>query len=159
MSNAGRPTKYKEEYAEIAYNLCLVLNATDSQLAEYFKVTESTINLWKLKHEKFSESLHAGKLGADMKVSKALFEKSVGATHTEERAFKIKDIEYDDNGRRISEKERIETIQVEVQDPPDTRAIQYWLNNRQGLTWSDKQKVSLEGGVNIVYAKDEDKEL
>jgi hypothetical protein len=31
----GRPTKYKEEYNEQAYKLCL-LGATDKELADFF---------------------------------------------------------------------------------------------------------------------------
>ena len=42
----GRPTAYKPEYVEQAYNYCL-LGAIDVQLANFFRVTEKTINTWK----------------------------------------------------------------------------------------------------------------
>ncbi|WP_300485812.1 hypothetical protein [Methylobacter sp.] len=44
----GRPTAYKPEYAEQAYNYSL-LGATDKQLAEFFRVSVRTINAWKKK--------------------------------------------------------------------------------------------------------------
>ena len=42
----GRPTKYKAEYAEQARKLCL-LGATDMEMADFFEVSEFTINKWK----------------------------------------------------------------------------------------------------------------
>lgn len=49
----GRPTDYRPEYAEHARKLCL-LGATDKDLADWFEVVESTVNLWKLAHPEFS---------------------------------------------------------------------------------------------------------
>jgi len=44
----GRPTKYLSEYNEQVEKLCK-LGATDKQLADFFNVTEKTINNWKVK--------------------------------------------------------------------------------------------------------------
>lgn len=52
----ARPTKYQEAYAEQARKLCL-LGYTDAELADFFEVSESTINKWKLDYPKFSESI------------------------------------------------------------------------------------------------------
>ena len=68
----GRPTEYKPEYDEQAYNYCL-LGATDKQLATFFDVSEQTINAWKHKHPSFLESLRRGKEIADARVAQALF--------------------------------------------------------------------------------------
>ena len=61
----GRPSKFKEEYTKLAYHYSL-LGATDKQMAGFFEVSESTINLWKLKHPRFSESIRRGKAEADL---------------------------------------------------------------------------------------------
>ena len=45
--DSGRPTKYKDEYCEQAYKLCL-LGATDKEMADFFQVSLSTLNLWKI---------------------------------------------------------------------------------------------------------------
>ena len=42
--------KYKPEYAETARKLCARNGFIDIQLAEWFEVTEKTINNWKLAH-------------------------------------------------------------------------------------------------------------
>jgi hypothetical protein len=73
--SVGRPTKYLSEYAIRVTRLCLS-GATDLQIAEYFNVSESTLNLWKTKHKDFSESIRRSKLEADMQVAVALFKRA-----------------------------------------------------------------------------------
>ena len=72
----GRPTKYAPEYADIAFRLSL-LGMTDGQMAKFFEVAHSTLSLWKLEHEEFSDALKKGKEYADGKVASALFTKAV----------------------------------------------------------------------------------
>ena len=78
---AGRPTKYKDEYAEQAYKLAL-LGATDKQMCEYFEVDEKSFNNWKHKHTEFFQSLKKGKEEADFKVVKSLYKKACGDDKT-----------------------------------------------------------------------------
>ncbi len=52
----GRPTDFKNEYVELAYNYCL-LGATDKELATFFNVCEATINNWKISNPDFLESI------------------------------------------------------------------------------------------------------
>ena len=56
MAKLGRPSDYKPEYDEQVRKIC-ALGADDKKLADFFNVSESTLNLWKLKHPTFSESL------------------------------------------------------------------------------------------------------
>ena len=62
----GRKSEYREEYAEQALKLCL-LGATDKEIAEFFSVSEQTLNSWKKKFPQFLESLKKGKAVADAK--------------------------------------------------------------------------------------------
>ena len=55
----GRPTKYRDELPAQAKKLCR-LGATDAEMAEFFEVSESTINEWKLAYDEFSESIKKG---------------------------------------------------------------------------------------------------
>lgn len=52
----GRKSDYKEEYSDQVLKLCL-LGATDKEIAEFFSVSEQTINSWKKKYPEFLESL------------------------------------------------------------------------------------------------------
>lgn len=116
----ARPSKYKAEYAEQVKKLC-DLGATDVQLADFFGVALSTLNLWKLKHPKFSESLKIGKEIPDNKVEMALYQRAIGYSHP-------------DTDIRVIDGEIVQTELVKHY-PPDTRAALAWLYNRKGENW------------------------
>lgn len=128
MSEVGRPTKYKSEYAEQARKLCL-LGATDIQVADFFGVCEKTIYIWKKEHPKFLQSLKEGKDTNDAKVERSLLERATGYCHPEEKIF-------NNNGEIV----RAETTK---HYPPDTTAAIFWLKNRQPEKWRDKQEVEI----------------
>jgi len=140
----GRPTEYKPEFVDQAQKLCL-LGATDAQLAEFFDVSETTINNWKLAQPEFLESIRAGKRIADAEVAASLFNRAKGAVYQTEQAFKVKTVKFDDKGKRISEVEEIQTVPVTVVEPPDTTACSFWLKNRQPEAWRDKQDLEHSG--------------
>lgn len=112
-SKGGRPSSYKSEYSEQALQLSR-LGATDKEMADFFNVTEKTLNNWK--HEKvgFLQSLKDGKLLSDARVSSALYTKAIG---------------YDLNDKHY---------------PPDTTACIFWLKNRQPDKWRDKTEVATD---------------
>lgn len=124
----ARKTIYKKEFDELAYNYCL-LGATDAQLAQFFEVTEQTINNWKKSHKSFFESIKRGKVQADAQVAQALYHRATGYSHKE---IKLAINE----GRFTDEKE------VMKHYPPDVTAIIFWLKNRQRELWRDKQEVA-----------------
>jgi len=70
----GAPTKYKSEYSEQVYKLCL-LGATDVEIGDFFEVCERTINYWKEEHPEFLQSIRQGKIIADSEIAKSLYEK------------------------------------------------------------------------------------
>lgn len=95
----------------------------DKQIADFFGVSEVTINAWKKKYPTFLKSLKRGKLHADAMVAEALFRRACGYTHPETRVFCYKgDIITHDTFKHY---------------PPDTGACIFWLKNRAG--WRDKQ--------------------
>ncbi|HBE5525020.1 TPA: terminase [Escherichia coli] len=126
----ARPTKYQEAYAEQARKLCL-LGYTDEELADFFEVSESTINKWKLDYPKFSESIKKGKAVADAEVSDRLYQRAMG--------FVAPDIDI-----RVIENRIVETP-LEKYYPPDTTAAIFWLKNRQKDKWRDKVDHELTG--------------
>ncbi|MHB8916547.1 MAG: helix-turn-helix domain-containing protein [Desulfocucumaceae bacterium] len=128
---AGRPTKYRPEFTEQAYKLCL-LGATDREMADFFEVNEDTLNEWKKVHPEFSESLKKGKEQADAVVASKLYHRAIGYEH---------------------EDTQFATFQGEITDretyikhyPPDTTAAIFWLKNRQSAKWRDTQNMELTG--------------
>lgn len=130
----GRPSKYKEEFAELAYKYCL-LGAKDAELATFFEVDEATINRWKIKHTEFCESLKRGKEEADATIADSLFHRARGYSHTETKVFQHQ-------GSLI-------TYDVIKHYPPDPTSMIFWLKNRQPKRWRDKQDIEHGGKVEL----------
>ncbi|AYP69033.1 hypothetical protein [Acinetobacter phage vB_AbaM_IME512] len=142
MSNeVGRPTKYKEEYNEQAYKLCL-LGHTDEELAQFFEVDVSTIHRWKHDHPDFCDSIKKGKEIADGNVVASLYHRAIG--------YQAPDIDI-----KMYEGEIIETPYIKHYPPDATSAI-FWLKNRQPKKWRDKQVTEHEGQITIETKSMED---
>jgi hypothetical protein len=128
-NKGGRPTKYKEQYNDEAYELCL-LGCTNKELAEYFGIDPDTIYEWQGTHGGFSESMKLGKLQADSKVAKGLYERATGCIVVKEQIVKL----------RRGDDEILEIVEIKIELPPDVAAGKFWLNNRQPLKWKDKRE-------------------
>lgn len=121
---------YREEYNEQAYKLCL-LGAIDRELADFFGVSEVTLNAWKKEFPSFLKSLKDGKESADAHIAKSLYHRALGYEHPED------DI-------KVCDKEIVITPTTKHY-PPDTTAAIFWLKNRQPGKWRDKQEVEHSG--------------
>jgi hypothetical protein len=140
----GRPTKYKPEYAEQVFKLCL-LGATDAEIADFFEVAESTVYLWKLEYPEFSEAIKNGKLKADADVANRLYNRAMGYSHEEDKIFQYE-------GQPI-------IVPTEKYYPPDTTAAIFWLKNRQPKRWRDRvEHTGADGGpIAIADISDDEK--
>ena len=85
---SGRPSGYKPEYSEQAFKLCL-LGATDKDLGDFFGVSETTINNWKLREPNFVESLKNGKMQADANVACSLYKRALGYEQDTVKVFQF----------------------------------------------------------------------
>ena len=117
------------------------MGATDANLAEFFDVSESTINLWKLEHPEFSESIKGGKTRADMHIVQRLFNRAEGAEWTEDAAIKVKK-EFFENGKKVRTEEEVVVVPVRKAAAPDTTALIFWLKNRHPELWRDRREVT-----------------
>lgn len=142
----GRPSKYKEEYSEQAEKLYR-LGGKDTEVADFFKITEQTLHNWKAEHPEFLESIRAGKEYWDGEaIEKSLVKQAMGYTVEEEK--------YEEGTSGVKKTVTKRYI------PPSATATAYWLNNRSRGRYKQKQEVehSGEGMVfNVNYsAKDAD---
>jgi hypothetical protein len=101
-----------------------LLGATDVEMADFFSVSEKTLNRWKTEHPEFRQSITRGKLLADAEVAASLFQRACGYSH---KAVKIMQYE----GRPV-------IVDFVEHYPPDTPAASIWLRNRQRHRWRDK---------------------
>ena len=122
----GRPTKYRKNMCDLVHKvfLCSTGGVTDKNLSKLLGVSEATINVWKIEHPEFLESLTHTKQEMDDQVQDALFQRAKGYSHQEEKVFCNKDGE-------------ITSHMVTRHYPPDTGAAFIWLKNRQSEHWAD----------------------
>jgi hypothetical protein len=154
--SVGRPSSYREEYAEQARKLCLLLGATDKELADFFEVEEKTINNWKAAHPKFREALLEGKTKADARVARRLYDRAMGWEHEAVKIFRVEEPErgpdgeilLDRDGRPIMVSKGLYLPYTE-RFPPDVGAQRLWLTNRQPRRWRNRQDVSVEGSFTL----------
>lgn len=126
----GRPTKYKPEYAEQAQKLCANNAFTDAELAAFFGVNLSTLHLWKIKHEEFSDAIKIGKEPANARVEKSLYDRAMGYTAVETDIRVV-------NGKIVK-------TEVVKHYPPDSTALIFYLKNRLPDQYRDKQELEVD---------------
>lgn len=129
----GRPSGYKPEYCDQAYKLCL-LGADDKRIADFFEISEATLNRWKSEHPEFWESLKAGKENADAAVAASLYNRAKG--------YVSKKTVTATNGGIVTDVKVVDEYVV-----PDTTAAIFWLKNRQPKQWRDKQEIDHSGRI------------
>lgn len=111
---------------------------TNEQIAHNMGITEKTLYEWCNKYREFGDTLKRTKEVVDIEVENALYRKALGYNATVKKTFKVKDIIYNENGKKIRETERLEEGFDEVHIPADTTAQIFWLKNRQSEKWRDK---------------------
>ena len=137
----GRSSDYQPAFDEQARKLCL-LGATDAELADFFGVTEQTVNNWKEAHGSFFESITRGKLLADAEIADSLYNRAKGYAHPDTHFTAYEGL--------------VTATETTKHYPPDTQAASLWLRNRQPKKWRDKHEIAVETtGVQRVR-RDED---
>ncbi|MBQ8306963.1 MAG: hypothetical protein IJX90_12190 [Blautia sp.] len=128
---------------------------TDEQISkEKMHISRSTLNEWKKKYPDISDTLKKGKEIVDREVENALLRKAKGYTVEVKKTFKVRIVDYDKKtGKKIREREELQTGIDEVHIPADTTAQIFWLKNRKpeawranGFVWTD----DIDDGVEII---------
>jgi len=144
-SKTGPKPKYQVDFARQAYVACKEGGFTDVKLAKLFNVSKSLINNWKKDHPKFYDALKKGKDEYDCeRVEAALNKRAVGFRFTE-------------TTRELDDKKSVMVITKKVSKfiPPDTKAAEFWLCNRNPDRWRKLKHVELtgKGGSNLMGAE------
>ena len=128
----GRPSAYRDEYAEQARKLCLAMGATEADLARFFDVSIPTVQTWGKVHPEFLAAKKA-KAEADGNVVVSLYRRAMGYSHEAVKIF----------ADPKTGKEKV--VRYTERYPPDTTACIFWLKNRQREQWRDKQDHEIGG--------------
>jgi hypothetical protein len=122
MSAMGRPTRFEPEMCEQARNYCL-LGATNDELADFLHVSPSTIDRWIAERADFRDAVKRGRVVADARVARGLYDRAIGYDRTVERAAVV-------GGE-------LKPVTTTVHYPPNVQACIFWLRNRRRRTWGD----------------------
>jgi hypothetical protein len=145
-SKGGRPGKYD---THVKPKMTLIEawardGLTDDQIAHNLGVNRTTFIDYKKKYPDLSDALKRGKEVVDAEVESALLKKAMGYNVMVQKTFKVKEVSYDDKGRR-HEKEKLVTGLDEIHIPADTTAQIFWLKNRKPNEWRDKKDIEMSG--------------
>lgn len=136
-------SKYKSEYSEQAYKLCL-LGARNEDLAKFFGINTKTIYNWQATIEEFAEALRQGKEHADAAVAESLFKRALGYNYTSQKVVLNKSTKLH------------ETVEYEAHQPSDTVACIFWLKNRRPDLWRDVRQHELGRAGDFAALSDEE---
>ena len=133
----GRDSLYDPEICQDVQAFC-ERGATDEEIAEFIGVSTRTLYRWKARHSEFCQAIQTGKIIADERVERSLYQMATGTYVKEQQAHKVKTVTYDD-GKRSAETEEIKLVEVERYMPPEVPAAIFWLKNRRKEQWRDRQ--------------------
>ena len=104
---------------------------TEEQIAKNLGVAYSTFRKYKDEYPAFSSALKKGKEVVDIEVENALLKRALGYEYEE-----VKTLIEEVDGKR---KKKIEKTVKHV--PADVSAAIFWLRNRKGFVWSNKDAI------------------
>jgi hypothetical protein len=110
---------------------------TDQQVADFFKITRTTIEHWKAKDDKFFNTLKDWKIQADHAVEQSLYKSACGFSRM------LKKAAYDKKTSELNEWEE------EAYYPPNATSIIFWLKNRKPALWRDKRELEHSGELDM----------
>ena len=125
----GRPSKFKLEYCDRAFDFALV-GATDDEISGALKIDRATLYRWKNSHPEFCDAIKRGRDRYDTEVvEKALRQRAAGYDYIEE----------------VMTRDGPEVINKRFHGS-DTAAI-FWLKNRQPARWRDRIEADVRAAV------------
>jgi|SRR5690625_1767749 len=104
---------------------------TDEQIAKNLGIAYSTFRKYRDEHSALSASLKKGKEVVDIEVENALLKRALGYEYEE-----VKTLIEEVDGKK---KKKVEKVIKHV--PADVSAGIFWLRNRKGLVWSNRDAV------------------
>ena len=124
---------------------------SEREIAGKCGVARSTLGRWKQQYPEIAEVLNYDGELANAEVESALHSLAVGYTKSLRKTYKVKHVEYGENGRKLREYEELETGIDDVHVPPNMSAQKFWLEKRAPEAWGDEAgRIGPDEGVQPV---------
>lgn len=102
---------------------------TEYSIAEKLGISQDTLTRYKKEYSEFTELYARATRERNCLVMNSMFGKAVGIKEKVPKAFKIKEVQYDEKGKKAAEIERLEYAEEYIYIPPDVNAADLYLRN------------------------------
>lgn len=126
--------------------------ATDQEIWEMLGISKDTFYTYKNKYPDFSDALKENKAIADIKVENALNKNANGYDYKEEVVVMQKEIFYNEQGKKQKEVVYPVTVELIKHKEAETKAQQFWLQNRKPDKW--RNSLALDGNIKVTKLED-----
>lgn len=110
---------------------------TDEQLARKMGISRETLRVWAKQYSGISGAVSRGRSGARELIENALMQKACGYTKTVKEPVKVRQRIWNPQTLHMEEREEVVQAEREIHIPPDPRAAQFWLTNRNRDRWAE----------------------
>lgn len=145
-SKRGRKSKYETNVQPRLLEIAAWCRdgLTDKEIAERLDISQDSFYVYKNKYTEFSDTLKETKEIADIKVENSLNRNANGYDYEEEVVVMKKEIFYNEQGKKQKEVVYPVTVSLTKHKEAETKAQQFWLQNRKPEKWRNQAQVELK---------------
>ena len=145
-SKRGRKSKYETNVQTRLLEIAAWCRdgLTDKEIAEKLDISIDSFYKYKNDFTEFSDTLKETKEIADIKVENSLNKNANGYDYEEEVVVMKKEIFYNDQGKKQKEIVYPVTVSLTKHKEAETKAQQFWLQNRRPDRWRNQSQVELK---------------
>lgn len=133
---------FTEKNIEIVRSMCRK-GWTNEEIADYIGISLSTFYKWQKERVEFSEALKEPKEYCIARVENALFSRAIGI---EKEVNEKESVTVEKDGKKVTTTTEKKGMSYY---PPDTRAAIFYLTNRAGKDWKQKQQTEIKGSLSV----------
>lgn len=145
-SKRGRKSKYETNVQPRLLEIAAWCRdgLTDKEIAEKLDIGLDSFYRYKKDFSEFSDTLKETKEIADIKVENSLNRNANGYDYEEEVVVMKKEIFYNEQGKKQKEVVYPVTVSLTKHKEAETKAQQFWLQNRKPEKWRNQAQVELK---------------
>lgn len=145
-SKRGRKSKYETNVKPRLLEIAAWCRdgLTDKEIAEKLGISQDSFYVYKNKYTEFSDTLKETKEIADIKVENSLNKNANGYDYEEEVVVMKKEVIYNEEGKKQKEITYPVTVTITKHKEAETKAQQFWLQNRKPDKWRNQSQVELK---------------
>ena len=145
-SKRGRKSKYETNVQPRLLEIAAWCRdgLTDEEIADKLDISHESFYKYKREFPEFTDTLKETKEIADIKVENSLNKNANGYDYEEQVVVMKKEVIYNEQGKRQKEITYPEVVTILKHKEAETKAQQFWLQNRKPEKWRNQAQVELK---------------